>query len=184
MGDLFDGYAPPDTFGVTAWDEMFDPAGAPRPAVRTLHDALQALSVEEFEARGAARDRAFQDRGITFQLSGEERPFPLDLVPRIIPEEEWVVLSAGVVQRVKALEAFLADVYGAAEILDDGVVPRRLVTTSSTFTEPPSVWTRPTGSGSTWPGSTWSGAPMVGSTCSRTTCAARRVSPTWWRTAA
>jgi uncharacterized circularly permuted ATP-grasp superfamily protein len=112
---------------------MFDPAGAPRPAVRTLHDALQALSVEEFEARGAARDRAFQDRGITFQLSGEERPFPLDLVPRIIPEEEWVVLSAGVVQRVKALEAFLADVYGAAEILDDGVVPRRLVTTCEHF---------------------------------------------------
>ena len=133
MGDLFDGYAPPDAFGVTAWDEMFDPAGLPRAAVRALHDALQALSVDEFEARSAARDRAFEDRGITFQLSGEERPFPLDLVPRVIAEEEWAVLSAGVAQRVRALEAFLADVYSGAEILDDGVVPADLVTTSDHF---------------------------------------------------
>ena len=133
MGDLFEGYVPPDTFGVAAWDEMFDPAGLPRQAVRALHDALQALSIDEFEARGSARDRAFQDRGITFQLSGEERPFPLDLVPRVIAEEEWLVLSAGVAQRVRALEAFLADVYGAAEILDEGIVPRRLVTTSAHF---------------------------------------------------
>ena len=110
MGDLFDGYAPADIFGVKAWDEMFETAGVPRPAARTLRDALQALPADEFESRCAARDRSFRDRGITFQLSGEERPFPLDLVPRIIAEQEWTVLAAGVAQRVKALEAFLVDV--------------------------------------------------------------------------
>src|ERR1700722_8897251 len=133
MGDLFDGYAPATTLGVRAWDEMFEAPDIPRPAARTLHDALQALSASDFEARCAARDRGFRDRGITFQLSGEERPWPLDLVPRVIAEDEWAVLEAGVAQRVQALEAFLADVYGAGQILDDRIVPRHLVTTSAHF---------------------------------------------------
>jgi uncharacterized circularly permuted ATP-grasp superfamily protein len=133
MGDLFDSYRPATTTGMEAWDEMFEAPGVPRPAARTLHEALQALSASDFEARCAARDRVFRDRGITFQLSGEERPWPLDLVPRIIPEDQWEVLRDGVAQRVKALEAFLTDVYGPGQILDDRVVPRQLVTTSAHF---------------------------------------------------
>src|SRR5207237_179698 len=58
---------------------------------------------------------------------------PLDLLPRVIAAEEWVVLEAGVIQRVRALEAFLADVYGPQAILDEGIVPRRLVTSSPNF---------------------------------------------------
>jgi uncharacterized circularly permuted ATP-grasp superfamily protein len=133
VGDLFEGYQPVRAYHATAWDEMFEAPGVPRAAARTLHDALQSLPPDEFEARCAARDRGFRDRGITFQLSGEERPFPLDLVPRVIPEDEWTILAAGVVQRVKALEALLADLYGAGHILDDGVLPRSLVTTSQHF---------------------------------------------------
>jgi uncharacterized circularly permuted ATP-grasp superfamily protein len=57
----------------------------------------------------------------------------LDLLPRVIAAEEWVVLEAGVIQRVRALEGFLADVYGPQQILTDGVVPRRLVTSSPNF---------------------------------------------------
>jgi uncharacterized circularly permuted ATP-grasp superfamily protein len=112
---------------------MFEAPGAVRDPARVLHDALQALSPDEFEARAVARDRGFRDRGITFQLSGEERPWPLDLIPRVIPEDEWMVLEAGIIQRVKALEAFLSDVYGSGRILADRVVPRRLVTTSVHF---------------------------------------------------
>ena len=133
MGDLFEGYAPAQTLGTPAWDEMFEAAGIVRPASRLLHEALQSLSVTDLEARAVARDRGFHDRGITFQLCGEEQPWPLDLVPRVIPQEEWTVLEAGVTQRVRALEAFLADVYGAGQILADGVVPRHLVTTSAHF---------------------------------------------------
>lgn len=133
MGDLLSDYRPATTMGRAAWDEMFGAEGRPRPAVQILHEALDALSVADFEARCAARDRSFRDRGITFQLSGEERPWPLDLIPRIIPEAEWVLVEAGVAQRVKALEAFLEDVYGAGHILADRVVPRRLVTTSVQF---------------------------------------------------
>lgn len=133
MGNLFEGYAPAETLGTPAWDEMFEAAGTVRPAARLLHDALQALSAAEFEQRAVARDRGFHDRGITFQLSGEERPWPLDLVPRVIPEAEWTTLEAGITQRVRALEAFLSDVYGAGQILADRVVPHRLVTTSVHF---------------------------------------------------
>ena len=127
------GTPPPSRTGVPAWDEMFDATGAPRAAVRTLHDALQQLPPEEFEARAVARDSSFRDRGITFQLSGEERPFPLDLIPRVIPADEWAVVEAGVIQRVKGLEALLADLYGGGQILDDGVLPRQLVASSQHF---------------------------------------------------
>ncbi|MDQ3107396.1 MAG: circularly permuted type 2 ATP-grasp protein [Actinomycetota bacterium] len=112
---------------------MFEVPGVPRLPYRALHEALQPLSSVDLDGRAAARDRAFRDQGITFSLSGEERPFPLDLVPRIISAAEWATIESGVVQRVKALEAFLADIYGAGRILDDGVVPRRLVTSSSHY---------------------------------------------------
>ncbi|MEY2567599.1 MAG: hypothetical protein QOE35_2128 [Actinomycetota bacterium] len=128
MGDLF------DTYDVDrAWDEMFDDECRPRPAYRALHEVLGTLSPGDFAARCATRDRSFRDQGITFSLSGEERPFPLDLVPRVIAADEWAVIEAGAVQRVRALEAFLADVYGPMQAVADGIIPRRLVVTSSNF---------------------------------------------------
>jgi len=129
MGDLLDGYE----LLANCWDELFEERGVPRTHYHSLHTLLGTLSAGEFEARCRARDLAFRDQGITFSLSGEERPFPLDLVPRIIAAAEWSVIEAGVAQRVRALEAFLADVYGPGQIIADGVVPRRLVLTSSQF---------------------------------------------------
>ncbi len=125
MGDLLNGYAP-----IAAFDELFASAETPRPHALALHDALQTLSPADFADRCAARDRAFRDQGITFQQSGEERPFPLDLVPRVIAADEWAVIERGVRQRVLALEAFLDDVYGAGRIITERVIPRRLVITS------------------------------------------------------
>src|SRR4051812_46941651 len=63
----------------------------------------------------------FTDRGVTYDFAGEERPFPLDLIPRVIDAVEWDLVARGVRQRVKALEAFLADVYGAGRVFADGV---------------------------------------------------------------
>ncbi len=128
MGDLFEGY-----LGGPAWDEMFEGPSRPRPAYAQLYEALQALSPADFDARCSVRDRSFRDQGITFSLSGEERPFPLDLVPRLIAAAEWDEISRGVIQRVHALEAFLADVYGPGRIFDDGIIPRGLVTSSRHF---------------------------------------------------
>ena len=105
----------------------------PRPHYVPLHDVLGTLSAEDYGARCVARDRSFRDQGITFSLSGQQRPFPLDLVPRVVPAEEWAVIERGVAQRVRALEAFLADIYGPQEILGDRVLPRRLVLSSTHF---------------------------------------------------
>ena len=64
---------------------------------------------------------------MTFDYAGEDRPFPLDLIPRIIDAVEWDHISRGVRQRVLALEAFLADVYGPGQVFADGVLPWRVV---------------------------------------------------------
>jgi uncharacterized circularly permuted ATP-grasp superfamily protein len=128
VGDLLDAYRTVD-----AWDEMFDAAGDTRLDYRTLYEHVQTLSKQDFDERCATRDRVFRDQGITFAHSGEERPFPLDLVPRVISASEWATIEAGVAQRVRALERFLDDVYGPGEIMRAGVVPRRIVVTSSHF---------------------------------------------------
>ncbi len=116
-----------------AFDEMVDADGTPYPHTKSLYEALQLLSPSDLTERGAARARSFLEQGITFSSSGREWVFPLDLIPRLIPEQEWEQIEAGVVQRVRTLEAFLADVYGARQVLADGIVPHSVVVTSRNF---------------------------------------------------
>lgn len=98
-----------------------------------VYKALAPTSSADLAARADALGRAFIDQGVTFSLSGQERPFPLDLVPRVIAAQEWSRLEKGIKQRVKALELFLADIYGEQRILRDHVLPRRLVTSCEHF---------------------------------------------------
>ncbi|MCB0918642.1 MAG: circularly permuted type 2 ATP-grasp protein [Actinobacteria bacterium] len=112
---------------------MFTSSGEPRPTHSSLLHAIQALGVDGLKERGRLRDGYLDQQGITFTLSGKERPLPLDLVPRIITHEEWKPIEAGVKQRIRALEAFLADLYGPQECLSDGVIPRKLVLSSTHY---------------------------------------------------
>jgi uncharacterized circularly permuted ATP-grasp superfamily protein len=100
---------------------------------RKIVAVLADLKASDLRSRFDHLGQTFTDRGVTFALGGEERPFPLDLIPRIIAATEWEELAAGVRQRVHALEAFLDDVYGEGTCFSEGVVPRRLVTTSPHF---------------------------------------------------
>ena len=129
---VFGGY---NTLGsyAKAFDEMFDAEGNVRGPYKGIHTELAPSDVSELEARADALGRAFIDQGITFSLSGQERPFPLDLVPRVISAAEWTRLERGIRQRVKALELYLDDIYGEQEILRDGVIPRRLITSCEHF---------------------------------------------------
>jgi uncharacterized circularly permuted ATP-grasp superfamily protein len=129
---IFDGYNKPGSYGA-AFDEMFDGQGNVRGPYKGIYAELAPSDASELEARAEALGRAFIDQGITFSLSGQERPFPLDLVPRVISAAEWSRLERGITQRVKALEMYLDDVYGDQEILRDGVIPRRLVTSCEHF---------------------------------------------------
>ena len=114
--------APPGIF-----DEMFDAAHVPRPHYRDYADWLAAISPEQMAAKRAEADLIFRRIGITFAVYGEqggtERLIPSDVVPRIIAADEWDRLEKGLVQRVTAINRFLADIYHGQEILRAGLIP-------------------------------------------------------------
>src|SRR6202042_1829606 len=105
VADIFEGYRLPQ-----AWDEMFAAPGKPRAAYDALVSVLQPMDPGELRYRADQLARVFTDRGVTYDYAGEERAMPLDLIPRVIGAAEWDQVANGVRQRVKALEAFLADV--------------------------------------------------------------------------
>jgi uncharacterized circularly permuted ATP-grasp superfamily protein len=96
------------------WDEIYAGPGVPRPPHARVQALLSRMDAEDLRARVDAVARTFLDAGVTFDYAGEERPFPLDVVPRILSAAEWANVEAGVKQRVRALEALLEDVYGGS----------------------------------------------------------------------
>lgn len=124
--ELFEDYRPGAGF-----DEAFEASGAVRPAYATLIRGLGSLPAREFQRRRSLIELVFRNQGITFTVYGSdegvERTFPFDPIPRLIPAHEWAHVERGLRQRVRALNLFLADVYGRQEALRDGVVPARLV---------------------------------------------------------
>ena len=91
----------------------------------------------ELARRQASAEATFRQLGITFAVYGDddaaERIIPFDIVPRIFTASEWSRLSAGLVQRVEAINAFLTDIYGARKILDDGILPPEIILTNPQF---------------------------------------------------
>ncbi|MCB1514478.1 MAG: circularly permuted type 2 ATP-grasp protein [Hyphomicrobiaceae bacterium] len=92
---------------------------------------LSDLDIEELRARATDATSELLDLGITFTVYTDrdaiDRILPFDIIPRVIPADEWRTINSGVVQRVKALNLFLHDIYHDAKILKDGVVPEDLV---------------------------------------------------------
>ena len=107
--------------------------GEPRDLVSELWRELCKITPPEWITKAKQRDLYLAMQGITFTLSGVERPLPVDLVPRIIDVAEWKVLEAGIKQRIKALELFLDDVYDKQQLFADRVVPKSLIVTSEHF---------------------------------------------------
>ena len=137
MSDLFENYAA-DMAVAAAYDEMYTPDRQVRPGYDRIGGVLDDLSLSDVNTRADSMARSFLDRGVTFDFAGEERPFPLDIVPRVITAGEWDVIERGVKQRVRALECFLDDVYGEQRVVADGIVPKALITSSAHFHR--SVW--------------------------------------------
>jgi uncharacterized circularly permuted ATP-grasp superfamily protein len=128
------GYRPRNPFR----DECFEADGTPRASSAALVAELERLGPDGLAEAGRRRDAAFLQQGITFETSGEdgptrERPFPLDLVPRVLTGEEWRGIKRGLAQRIRALNHFVDDVYHAREIVREGIVPWRLVVGCSHF---------------------------------------------------
>ncbi|MFF5291969.1 carboxylate--amine ligase/circularly permuted type 2 ATP-grasp protein [Paractinoplanes globisporus] len=125
------GWAGPSDTGAAALspyagngDEVFA-RGDAVPAYAGIVQILSGLGSAGLRRREDARDDEQRSRGITFSVAGEAatRLFPFDLVPRIVAAEDWRRLSAGLVQRVRALDRFVSDVYGERAVVRDGVVP-------------------------------------------------------------
>src|ERR1700746_569768 len=115
----------------SAYDEMFSSPGVPRAHYKALFQTLLELPPEELRKSQQAADLSFLHQGITFTVygndEGTERVFPNDLLPRIIPHQEWRKIENGLTQRIAALNLFLENVYHSGKILADGIVPRELV---------------------------------------------------------
>ncbi|HEX5923454.1 MAG TPA: circularly permuted type 2 ATP-grasp protein [Baekduia sp.] len=127
-------YRPP----TGCFDEVFGPDGTPRPHAISLAAEIARLGPELLTAAGHRRDAIFVQQGITFDATGEDgpvkdRPFPLDLVPRILPAREWDHIERGLMQRIRALNRFIDDVYHEREIVRAGIVPWRLIVSRSHF---------------------------------------------------
>jgi uncharacterized circularly permuted ATP-grasp superfamily protein len=130
------GLAPPfDRYALEGFhDEMFREGGTPRPAYRELFRGLSRLGPEVFSSKAALASRAYLSQGITFDHDGREHAFPFDLVPRLISAEDWGHISRGLAQRVRALDAFIGDVYGERRVVSEGVVPNRLLVSCTGYT--------------------------------------------------
>ncbi|MBB5642707.1 putative circularly permuted ATP-grasp superfamily protein [Cryobacterium roopkundense] len=107
--------------------------GEARAAYKDVYAALARMTQEELRGRADALATSYLAQGVTFDFAGEERPFPLDAVPRVIEQPEWVTVESAISQRVLALEAFLEDIYGPQAAVRDGVIPAGLISSSKHF---------------------------------------------------
>lgn len=120
-----------------AFDEMNGFGGGVREPYAALASWLGTQRVEDLKKKSAEAEALFRRTGITFAVYGDaeaaERLIPFDMIPRIISAAEWRRLAAGIEQRVKALNAFMYDVYHRQEIIRAGRIPAELVIQNSAF---------------------------------------------------
>ena len=121
----------------TPYDEMHAEDGSVREHYRTFASWLAKTPQDRVAQKRTEADSLFHRVGITFAVYGEEagteRLIPFDIVPRIIPAREWQHLASGLRQRVKALNAFIADIYHEQEILAARKIPAEQVLTNGQY---------------------------------------------------
>jgi uncharacterized circularly permuted ATP-grasp superfamily protein len=121
----------------TPFDEMYDADGSVREPYRALAQWIETQPDKALSLMQADAEDIFRKLGITFAVygsnEGTEKLIPFDVIPRIISAAEWRKLSRGIEQRVKALNAFLYDIYHRQEILKAGRIPSRLILNNEAF---------------------------------------------------
>ena len=126
---------PPVT--LSPYDEMLDEHGNVREAYKGYHEWFAAQDQKWLAGRGKEAESFFRRTGITFNVygdtAGQERLIPFDMIPRIITRNEWTKLSAWIEQRVRAINAFLHDLYHKREIVRAGRIPERMLANNAAF---------------------------------------------------
>lgn len=119
------------------FDEIFESDGSVKKVYQTLFDLYSEHSIDDFVLLNEKAKASFFNQGITFQVYGEqeikEKIFPFDLFPRIIDAKEWGYIEKGVLQRSRALNLFLWDLYHEKNIIREGIVPLDLVSSSDNY---------------------------------------------------
>lgn len=129
-----------------AYDELIAPSGRARPHARPLIQYLCSLSRAELRERKEASELAITVMGVSYTVYKKEIPtdsiWPFDIIPRIIPRNEWQRLEQGLIQRVRALNLFIADVYGRQLIFKNRRMPGAIIFESKNF-RPQAVGVKP-----------------------------------------
>jgi uncharacterized circularly permuted ATP-grasp superfamily protein len=121
----------------TPFDEMYNADGSVREPYRALSQWLEEQKGKALNLMQSDAEAIFRKLGITFAVygseEGTEKVIPFDVIPRIIAAQEWKKLSLGIDQRVRALNAFLHDIYHDQNILKAGIVPSDLILKNAAF---------------------------------------------------
>ena len=119
------------------FNEMLDDDGCARSHYHLFDQWLKGIPSETISAKQKEADLIFRRTGITFSLNGDEggteRLIPSDLIPRIIHGKDWEYLERGLIQRVKAINLFLHDVYHQQHILKAGIIPAEQVLANAQY---------------------------------------------------
>jgi uncharacterized circularly permuted ATP-grasp superfamily protein/uncharacterized alpha-E superfamily protein len=122
------------------WDELVTGTGRLRPHWQRLMARLAPRDRDELAELREEAGRLFRQNGVAYTIYGDpkaaERPWPLDLIPLLIPAEEWRAIEAGATQRARLLNAVLADIYGAQRLVAEGVLPPSLLHANASFLRP------------------------------------------------
>jgi uncharacterized circularly permuted ATP-grasp superfamily protein len=122
------------------YDELIDAEGNARPHARLLAEYFSEMQPQELVERQHAVDSTIVDMGISFTIYSQgdniDRAWPLDIIPRAMPGSEWDHVERGLIQRLKALNLFIDDLYNERRILKDKIVPAELIDSSKNYLEP------------------------------------------------
>jgi uncharacterized circularly permuted ATP-grasp superfamily protein len=119
------------------YDEMFSAPGVVRPHYREVLERFDEMADGDLERKLALATDTFLNQGVTFTVysdnQGTERIFPFDLIPRIIPRQEWEHVERGLIQRIQALNLFLHDLYHGQRIVKEGLIPEEVILSGKHF---------------------------------------------------
>ncbi len=123
-----------------AYDELSADGVNPRAHWERLIESLRSIGPEELERRWARAERRIRENGITYNIYGDplgaNRPWKIDMVPFVIPEQEWRSIEAGIIQRAQLLGRVLEDLYGPQELVAAGSFPAALLYANPSFLRP------------------------------------------------
>ncbi len=122
------------------WDEALRPSGFPRHHWRDLAAAIRRMGPSELSRSWQTTQQLIQANGTSYNVGndqhGSERAWPLDPIPLVIAENEWLQIEQAIIQRATLLNSVLADLYGPQQLLQQGLIPPALVFANPHFLRP------------------------------------------------